>query len=692
MSEKVFDRHLKRKVLVYVRQSSAHQLLHNEESRRLQYAMQERVRAMGWSDVDVVDDDLGRTASGTVERPGFQRMVAEVCLGQVGAVAARELSRFARNNREWQQLMEVCRLVDTLLIDHEAIYDTRSSNDRLLLGLKGSMNEYELDLLRLRSIEARYEKAARGEYLTKLPAGYVNADGRLEQDPDARTQQAIKLIFSKALELGSARQVFEWLLEQELTVPCSVRGGVIEWRQVTYGAVLRILKNPTYAGVYFYGRTGYSTRADATGLRRIRIKQPREMWRVWIQEHHAAYVSWQDFQRIQKMLSDNEMHWGGQSGVPREGNALMVGLLRCRKCGRKLSVTYRGPANNYSRYSCKNDGAEPGCFEFGGRSLDQTIAAQVLLVLRPAALQAAAQAVSDSDEQQDGLLTSLRLELEGARYAAERVRKQYDAVDPSNRLVADELERRWEGALQKVAISEERLERAQTTMRNPSPPSSAQLRELARDFESVWNASTTDITLKKRLMRALIEEVVVDVDKNESRIDLVIHWKGGVHSSASLNKFRSGQHATDIPIDIVEAIRVLARVSSDKTIAAYLTRNGIPPATGTRWTWKKVAAVRNHHSFPPASKQPKGKWLTMTAACDALGIDRNLLSDAVARQLVAVDHPLPTGPWVFSSEALAQVNVAELKRRLRKRAADDALENSGQLALAISTTSLKGAE
>jgi len=387
MSEKVFERHLHRKVLVYVRQSSAHQLLHNEESRRLQYAMQDRVRAMGWSEVDVVDDDLGRTASGAVERPGFQRMVAEVCLGQVGAVAARELSRFARNNREWQQLMEVCRLVDTLLIDHEAIYDTRNGNDRLLLGLKGSMSEYELDLLRLRSIEARYEKAARGEFFSKLPPGYVNVDGRLEHDPDARTRQAVRLIFSKALELGSARQVFEWLLEQGLAVPCSAKGG-IEWRQVTYGAVLRMLKNPTYAGVYFYGRTGYATRLEATELRRTRVNQPREKWRVWIQDHHDAYVSWHDFERVQKMLSDNEMHWGGQSGVPREGTSLVVGLLRCRRCGRKLSVAYRGPANNYSRYSCRGDGAEPGCFNFGGRLLDQTVAAQVLRVLRPAALDA----------------------------------------------------------------------------------------------------------------------------------------------------------------------------------------------------------------------------------------------------------------------------------------------------------------
>jgi DNA invertase Pin-like site-specific DNA recombinase len=691
MSDKICERHLSRKALIYVRQSSVQQVLHNEEGRRLQYAMQERVRALGWVRVEVVDDDLGRTASGATERIGFQRLVADVCLGGVGVVAARELSRFARNSRDWQQLMEVCRLVDTLLLDHEAVYDTRSSNDRLLLGLKGSMNEYELDLLRLRAAEARYEKASRGEYFTKLPAGFVNRDGQLELDPDARIRQAIRVVFEKALELGSARQVFEWLLEHELELPASIGAGV-EWREASYSGVLRVLKNPMYAGAYFYGRTAYATSVDRTVLQRRRVRQPREKWRTWIPDHHEAYVSWQDFERVQKMLSDNELRWGGQSGVPREGTALAAGLLRCRRCGRKLNVAYRGPANDYSRYSCRKDGGEPGCLSFGGQLVDRAVVAQTLRVLRPAALEAAVKVASEKIEQRDGLATSLELERESAQYAADRARRQYDAVDPANRLVADELERRWETALKRVADIEERLARARTTQQQPTQPGLSELRELAKDFDRVWNAPSTSIVLKKRIVRALIEEIVVDIDPLATRIDLVIHWKGGLHSSASVAKFGPGKKAADLSVDVVEVIAILARVCSDKTIAAYLTRSGVKPAVGTRWTWKKVAGARNYRGIPPASKQPHGLWLTLGAAAKAIGLDRNVLSEAASRGLVAAEHPLPNGPWVFARDALSKLDVSELRRRLRNQLRGDALEDSPQLKLAISVTSDKGAE
>jgi DNA invertase Pin-like site-specific DNA recombinase len=690
MSEKIGGRHLSRKALVYVRQSSAHQLLHNEESRRLQYAMQDRVRALGWSEIEVIDDDLGRTASGTIERSGFQKLVAAVCLGGVGVVAARELSRFARNSRDWQQLMEVCRLVDTLLIDHEAVYDTRSSNDRLLLGLKGSMNEYELELLRLRSVEARYEKASRGEYFTKLPAGFVNRDGRLELDPDARVQQAIKLVFEKALETGSARQVFEWLLESNLELPASAGGGT-EWRSTSYSGVLRILKNPMYAGAYFYGRTAYATSIEGATLRRRRVRQSKEKWRVWIPGHHEAYVSWQDFERIQKMLSENEMRWGGQSGMPREGTAIAAGLLRCRRCGRKLTVAYSGPRNDYSRYSCRSDGGEPGCMTFGGRGVDRTVVAQILRVLRPAALEAAVEIAHESVAKKDNLVTALELERESALYAADRARRQYDAVDPANRLVADELERRWEAALRKVTEVDESLKLARSAQRTSPPPSLDGLRALAKDFDRVWDAQSTSFALKKRIVRALIEEIVVDVDPEASRIDLVFHWKGGRHSSASVPKLGTGKHVTDLPVDVIEVIRVLARVCSDRTIAAYLTRSGTKPATGNRWTWKKVAAARNHRGIPPASKQPPGVWLSLGAAAKISGIDRNLLSEAASRGLIDADHPLTNGPWVFAAETISKLDGGELRRQLRSRRSHDAQEDSLQLDLAIPTLSLKGA-
>jgi DNA invertase Pin-like site-specific DNA recombinase len=293
MSEKIRPQHLERKAILYVRQSSAYQVHNNLESQKLQYAMEERLHQLGWREVEVVDEDLGRSASGTVTRAGFERMVAEVCLGQVGAVAAREVSRFARNSREWQKLVEVCRVVDTLLIDQEMVYTPRLSNDRLLLGLKGSLNEYELDLLRQRSVEARREKARRGELIVAAPAGYVKSDEpRWEKDPDRRVQEAVSRVFSKFVELGSARQTLLWFLEHGLPVPvCAPRGGIV-WRRPRYTTIYNMLSNPIYAGAYAYGKTEHTTQYDHGQPRHRSRRKPKKQWWALIPDAHEGYISW----------------------------------------------------------------------------------------------------------------------------------------------------------------------------------------------------------------------------------------------------------------------------------------------------------------------------------------------------------------------------------------------------------------
>jgi len=683
--DKICDHHRRRKAVLYVRQSSPHQLLHNEESRRLQYAMATRVRALGWTQVDVVDDDLGRSASGAVTRVGFEKMVAEVCLGEVGAVAARELSRFARNSHDWQQLIEVCRVVDTLLLDQEAVYDARNSNDRLLLGLKGSMSEYELDLLRLRSSEAREAKARRGEFLTKLPPGYSNVDGRLERDPDQRVQQAVRLVFDKVVELGSARQAFEWLLEAQLELPCRVGGARLEWRRPTYAMVLRMLRNPTYAGAYAYGRTQTVARLTAHGPRRVRVRKGMENWSVLLRDHHPAYISWDRFQRVRKMLSDNEPQYGG-AGAAKRGTALLAGLLRCQHCGRRLAVAYHGPDGRHARYSCRKDfGA--GCLGFGGHRVDLAVTQQLLRVVRPGAIEAAASAARERAAHEDGLVAALRLELEGARYAAERAHVQYEAADARNRLVAGELEHRWEAALQHVADLEQRLGDAAAQRRAAPLPSPEQLARLAHDFDRVWDAPTSDTRLKKRLVRTLIEEIIVGLAPDRRRLELVIHWKGGVHSSLSIPKLSTGQHPADTPVDIVAAIQELALVCSDKVIASYLGRNQLKTGRGERWTWKHVAAVRNYRGTPPASKQPRGEWLNLEAAAALLGIDRNILSQAAVSGAMPARHPLPVGPWIFARTDLARndLQLPRDRRKHRRRSSE------AQLNLSISSVSDKGA-
>ena len=324
MSEKIRPHHLSRKAVLYVRQSSPHQVLHNRESRALQYAMRERLTALGWAEIETVDDDLGRSAAGGVAREGFQRMVAEVCLGRVGAVAAREVSRFARNSHDWQQLIEMCRVVDTLLIDQETVYAPRQGNDRLLLGLKGSLNEYELDLLRQRSLSARYEKARRGELIVMAPIGFVKVGDRLEKDPDRRIQEAIRLVFDKVAELGSARQALLWFQEHGLDVPTKRANGDVVWRRPCYASIHRMIANPIYGGAYAYGKTGVTVHYDGAAARPGSRRKPREEWLALRPGAHEGYVDWERSEAIRRMVSDN-LPTSGHHGAAKHGDGLLPG-------------------------------------------------------------------------------------------------------------------------------------------------------------------------------------------------------------------------------------------------------------------------------------------------------------------------------------------------------------------------------
>lgn len=602
MTERLTEKHLQRRGFVYVRQSSPNQVLRNEESGRLQYAMRQRLEQLGWRDIVIVDDDQGVSATSTTGREGFHKMVAAVCMGEVGAIAAREVSRFARNNRDWHQLIEMCRLVDTLLIDHETIYNPRLPNDRFLLGLKGSFSEYEIDVLRQRSLDARYAKAERGELVIVAPVGYIKTpDQRLEMDPDQRVQRAIGKVFEKFFELGSARQTLMWFLEHGLDLPGARRGAEgweTWWRRPRIGTVMRILNDPTYAGAYGFGRTGAESEVREGTLQRRRVRKPMDEWRVLIRDHHEEYICWDDFERIQRMLADNASSFGSKTtGAAKKGSALLSGLLRCRRCGRKLMVSYSGKNQAVPRYCCHRgrlDNGESKCINFGALPVDDLVSREVLLVVQPSAIEAAVLAASEATSMQDDVIDSLLMDLKAARYAAERARKQYDTVDPDNRLVADELERRWNQTLERVCEIEKRLqqERQRKQEHTPVPPQS--LGALAQDLNRIWKDSGTDIRLKKRIIRALVEEVVVDVDMEAHEVDLVIHWKGGLHTAARVARRRQGQNSAHTASDIVEAVRVLARVCDDDLIAGYLNRNGLRTGRGNRWTKERVKSLRGH--------------------------------------------------------------------------------------------------
>ena len=470
MREKIKPHHLDRKAIVYVRQSSSHQVVHNRESRALPYAMRDRLRTLGWAEIEVIDEGLGRSASGTVKRAGFERMVADVCLGKVGGVAAGEVSRFARNSRAWQQLVEMCRMVDTVLIDQQTVYAPRQSNDRLLLGLKGSLNEYELDLLRQRSLEARRAKARRGELIVAAPVGYLKTeDQRLEKHPDRRVQQAIALVFDQFMELASVRQTLLWLLEHDLQLPAHQPDGPLHWRRPGYGNVYRILTHPVYGPA-----TEWSPRDEGGVSRQTCRHKPRDRWLALIPHAHDGYVDWERFERIQQMICDH--HRGGSGpGAAKRGAALLAGLLRCRRCGRKMTARYTGRDHDMLRYGCHRgwlDHGEPRCIAFGGTGVDDAIGDQVLGVLEPGAVEAAVLASQEQAVKQDEVLAALKRDLEAARYAAGRAWKQYDRADPDHRLVADELERRWDEALGHVEELEARIDE-HTAHRDPMPPATA---------------------------------------------------------------------------------------------------------------------------------------------------------------------------------------------------------------------------
>jgi DNA invertase Pin-like site-specific DNA recombinase len=667
---------LQRKAVIYVRQSTPQQVQSNLESQRRQYELVEVARRRGFTNIDVIDDDLGRTASGSVERPGFDRLVAALCAGQVGAVLCLEASRLARNGRDWHHLLELCGLVEARVIDLDGVYDPCRPNDRLLLGMKGSISEFELGIIRSRMYEAARSKAKRGELKISAPIGYAwDRHVGLGLDPDRRLQEVIRLVFHKFRELGSARQVLLWMASQNIHFPYPSDGRTLtsfEWRPIRYRNIISILKNPFYAGVYAYGKSEKRTTiVDGRARKSYGHRKPMGTWEVFIQDHHEGYISWAEYERNQALLAGNAYGRVGDTKSGRGGRALLAGLICCARCGRRLSVLYTG---RYPRpvYRCEQPNVQLGqrrCLTVAGKRIDETIAVEMLRAVTPMAIEAAEEAERMlRDEDQDRRRIA-ELELQQAQYDASLAERRYAACDPDNRLIAAQLEKAWETTLERVERCRERLDRMQTPGVDDVRPD---FTGLAEDLSAAWKALRTTMRTRQRLVRALITEIVVDIDAAAGEIVLVIHWKGGQHSELRVRKPRTGEHGCSTPDQALAVMRSMAGRWSDQDIAASLNRMGMPTGQGKTWTAHRVGSVRRVrgiHGYRPAEK--KGEWLTMRDAASKLGVSHHQIRKLIKAGVLASEQIMPDAPHqIRAADLVSERVVAALKRKGRPCRAD----------------------
>ena len=655
---KITSSHLSRQAIVYLRQSSAAQVENNRESTDRQYALAGKARDLGWPDerIVVIDEDLGLSGSGSTARSGFARLTSEVALARVGLVLGLEVSRLARNNAEWYRLIDLAGFTDTLIGDADGVYHPAVFNDRLLLGLKGTMSEAELYILRARLNGGIQNKAARGELRRGLPVGFVwgEADGDVRLHPDAAVVAAIRCVFARFAEMGSARRVWLWFRSKRLRFPQQMHARAeIRWVEASYTAIHHVLSNPVYAGAYVYGKTRRETVLDSLGGRKKRIRRlPHSQWQVFIPEHHPGFIDWPTYEANRQRLAQNTRPQPHRSsGAVREGGALLQGLASCGHCGRRLHTHYRG-RKSAPGYHCAGktlvEGRGVYCLNVGGVQIDDAVTKAFIAALEPAKLAAAVAAAERLEADREAALKPWRLAAERASYEAQRAERRYRAVDPENRLVARGLEHEWEESLKALEAAKADLARRESERRRMiTEQERSRLLAIGPDLVSLWNASTTTARDRKELLRTLIDEVIVRVERQALCALLTVRWKGGALTEIDLNLPRSRPAPIRTSEDTVELLRRLAAHYSDAVIAGVLNRQGRTTAYGHRFDRNRVGNLRRHWNIPAFNETSRsdGDLVPVRQAAVALGVAPSTIHRLLNDGVIAGEQDTPGAPW-----------------------------------------------
>ena len=654
--------HTQRAAYVYIRQSTPGQVEHNRESTARQYALADRACQLGWPSqkVVIIDEDLGLSGSSTDKRSGFARLTSEVALARVGIVLGLEVSRLARNNADWYRLLELCGITDTLIGDNDGVYHPALFNDRLLLGLKGTMSEAELHIIRARLDGGIRNKAARGELRRGLPVGFIwgEQDGEVLFHPDEAVTGAIRTVFERFAEFGSARRVWLWFRSEGLSFPLQQapagQPGPIRWVTPTYTALHHVLTNPVYAGAYAYGKSRRERYVDENGVVKKRMRHlPIAQWAVLIPDHHPGFIDWATYQANQARLDSNtrpKPHQAG--GAVREGAALLQGIVTCGHCGRRLHIHYRG-RNSTPGYHCSGKDLVEGrgvyCLNVGGLVIEQAVANAFLEAVTPAAVEAMRLTVEQLQTNYDAALSQWRLEVERTRYEAEKAERRYRSVEPENRLVARGLETEWESRLHDLAAAEVELRRRE--QQRPTKLDQDQLKHLqmlGSDIHQVWDAPTTTNRDRKELLRTLLEEVVLNLKRAQGHAHLTLRWRGGAITTldVAVPKFRPMGPRTDE--DTISLLRRLAALYPDEVIAGILNRQGRKTATGERFTANQVGSLRRYRNIPrfqPPAEAPTGELVSIRKAAQILGMNTSSIHRWLADGFIAGEQVTPGAPW-----------------------------------------------